>query len=178
VVLDKVRKAVDAEGAIHHELPPLILLMTKPREVDPNLVALGDMGSTYRDNFCRNTDISYVEARPEFDFKRPIEPLGAHLNKAAKILSVGTTKMTYQVPGYKGHIPTNMRNLRKMEHASGKTAHPVYNNLVLSQRGMGCVLGYAGYVPVEQHFPRTERMTSCDPRTSNGAAYAGKRSML
>ncbi len=71
-----------------------------------------------------------------------------------------------------------MRNYRKLQHSFGKDAHPVYNNLILSQRGMGCVLGYTGYVPKETFFERKERMTACDPRTSTGAAFGATRMML
>lgn len=35
-----------------------------------------------------------------------------------------------------------------------------------------------GYVPIEFNGIRQERKTSCDPRTSNGAAYGGGKAML
>lgn len=171
-VIDKVVASIDSECARHTEKAPLLLLMTRKRTVDEKLGALGDASSTYRDNFSTEQEILYKPAPDRsFDYERPLVPVGENLNKAARILSSGTTKITNHTPGFRGHIPSNMRNERKMEHGLGKTPHAVYNNLILSQRGMGCVLGYTGHVPNETFFPRTERMTACDPRTSNGAAY-------
>lgn len=57
----------------------------------------------------------------------------------------GTAKATNHPPGYDGHIPFNTRNLRKQQHAGGGEARGVKNDLMLTQRTMGCcVLGYAG----------------------------------
>jgi hypothetical protein len=178
-VIDKVHAAVQSECNIHRELPPLIKLMNQPRSQDPQLGALGDLSSTYRDNFSKELIIDYQSQPSEgFDFITPIVPIGEHLNQSGKVLCAGTTKITHHIPGFRGHIPANLRNERKLKHACGKQAHDVYNNLILSQRGMGCVLGYTGHVPVETFFPRTERMTSCDLRTSNGAAYGSTTKVL
>jgi len=177
-VVEKVKQAIDSECAQHHDLPPLVQLMTRKRVVDEHLGAVGEMGTTYRDNFAFGGDLEYKQQAPVFGYHRPVEALGENLNKAAKLMCAGTSKITHHIPGYRGHIPVNLRNTKKLEHACGKVAHPQYNNLVLSQQGMGCVLGYTGYVPKETFFPRTERKTSCDPRTSNGAAFGQTKMML
>lgn len=138
---------MDAECAKHTEKAPLLLLMTRKRTVDEKLGALGDASSTYRDNFSAESEILYKQSPDRnFDYERPIVPVGENLNKAARILSSGTTKITNHTAGFRGHIPSNMRSERKMEHGLGKTPHGVYNNLILSQRGMGCVLGYTGTI--------------------------------
>ena len=139
----------------------------------------GQAGNTFTEGAnVAAGDVAYKQQPPDFGFHRPTQQLGAHLNKSAKVLYAGTTKMTHHVPGYRGHIPQNLRNERKVQHCGGAIAHEQYNHLVLSQRGMGCVLNYTGYVPRETFFPRTERMTSCDPRTSNGAAYGPVKLLL
>jgi hypothetical protein len=144
-VIDKVVASVDSECTRHTEKAPLLLLMTRKRTVDEKLGALGDASSTYRDNFSSEQEILY-KTSPDgrFDYERPLVPVGEKLNKAARILCSGTSKITDHTPGFRGHIPANMRNERKMEHGLGKSPHGVYNNLILSQRGMGCVLGYTG----------------------------------
>lgn len=143
-VLDKLHLALEAEAKVKRDLPGLVVLMNKPRTEDKGLHALGDLSSTYRDSFSDNSPLEFVGHRPDFTFTRSEDEVGAGLNNAAKVLCVGTTKGTHHIPGFRGHIPANMRNPVKFEHGMGKVAHPVYNNLVLSQRGMGCVLGYSG----------------------------------
>lgn len=133
-----------AECLVINETPALFKLMNKPRTVDPNLGALGDLSTTYRDNFNTNNDISFQDAAPTFQYDKPIEEYGESLNKAAKLLCAGTTKVTKHIPGFHGHIPTNLRNERKLNHAGGKLTHSVVNNLILTQHNMGCVLGYTG----------------------------------
>jgi hypothetical protein len=43
--------AVRSECQFRRELPALLQLMNKPREVDANVGALGDLSTVYRDNF-------------------------------------------------------------------------------------------------------------------------------
>lgn len=206
-VFDKVTKAVEAECTVRHDPPGLILLMNQPRLHDPKLGNLGDLSTTYRDNFNGTKKFNFGETSPSSSapgtpletlrYEAPREEIGNNLNNSAKILCAGTTLGTHHVPGYRGHIPSNVRNIRKADHASGKDPHPVVNDLILTQRNMGCVLGYTGqsltsslplrslnflfyigYVPIEFNGIRQERKTSCDPRTSNGAAYGGGKAML
>lgn len=151
--------------------------MNQPKIVDRNLVSLGESSTTYRDNFNRNQDIHFHPTE-DFRYEQTHEEMGSNLDKAARVLAAGTTKVTYHVPGYRGHIPANVRNERKFHHSIAQTPKAVQNDLVLTQRGMGCVLGYTGHVPIEFNGPRLERKTSCDPRTSNGAAYSGTKALL
>jgi hypothetical protein len=144
-VVFKVQNAIEAECAYHKELPPLVMLMTKPKAVDPKLGALGGSTTTYRDNFNGNGNFAFSSTRQDdLFFEKPHEEIGSGLNNAAKILCAGTSKGTHHLPGYRGHIPVNIRNNRKADHGSGKDPHPVVNDLILTQRGMGCVLGYTG----------------------------------
>jgi hypothetical protein len=150
LVIEQVIKAIESECIIHRELPPLIILMNKPRTIDPNLGSLGELSTTYRDNFKDakggvGDRISFSSLRKDdINYEKPKEEIGFGLNNANKILYSGTSKGTYHLPGYRGHIPVNIRNERKAEHGCGKIPHPVVNDLVLTQRGMGCVLGYTG----------------------------------
>lgn len=145
-----VAVAVEAECRYRRELPALMVLMNRPRIVDKDLGSLGNMSSTYRDNFNVHKDLSFSDRMPEFAYTKTVEPTNKKgLNNAAQILYAGTTKSTYHLPGFKGHIPANVRNYRKLEHSCGEIDHPVANNLRLTQRGMGCVLGYTGKKHVE-----------------------------
>lgn len=176
-VIERVVAAIEAECVHKFDPPALLTLMNQPNIVDRNLVSLGASSTTYRDNFNRNEEIQF-NAGEEFRYEQTREEMGSNLDKAARVLAAGTTKVTHHVPGFRGHIPMNTRNERKLEHSVAKTLKPVQNDLVLTQRGMGCVLGYTGHVPIEFNGPRLERKTSCDPRTSNGAAYSGKKALL
>lgn len=144
-LIPTVTAAVEAECKFRRELPALMVLMNRPRIVDKELGSLGNMSSTYRDNFNKQNDLSFSNDFPGFQYTKTEEPTNKKgLNNAARILYAGTTKSTYHLPGFKGHIPANVRNTRKLQHSCGEDYHPVANNLRLTQRGMGCVLGYTG----------------------------------
>mmetsp|Transcript_12973 Transcript_12973/g.19518 ORF Transcript_12973/g.19518 Transcript_12973/m.19518 type:complete len:365 (+) Transcript_12973:44-1138(+) len=147
VVIPHVVSTVQAECQYRRELPALLQLMNKPREVDPQMGALGDLSTVYRDNFNRAADLVPMDKPDEFTFTSSADESAycrVPLNATSKLLCAGTVKGTLQVPGYKGHMPRNVRNPRKLEHSIGLEVHPVQNNLTLTQRGLGCVLGYAG----------------------------------
>jgi len=178
-LIPTVEAAVDAECKFRRELPALMVLMSKPRIEDKNLKFLGNLSSTYRDNFNSKKEISFADTYPGFVYTKNSDPTNIKgLNPAAQVLYAGTTKSTEHLPGFKGHIPMNVRNERKLEHSVGQVVHPVQNDLRLTQRGYGTVLGYTGHVPTETTGPRLERTTACDPRTSNGAAYGSTRTLL
>jgi hypothetical protein len=82
----------------------------------------------------------------------------------------------------------------KRAHALAK-AHETKNDLILTQRGLGCIKGYTGmyicFIRVlwlnlflEGHNPTytlsepRERATGCDPRTTQGAAFGPERRIL
>lgn len=146
-VIPTVLKAVESECQFRRELPALLQLMNKPREVDPGIRALGDLSTVYRDNFNKESLMQISENSQELTFTQPADSANfsrISLNPCTKLLYAGTIKATTQLPGYKGHIPRNVRNPRKLEHSAGAVEHPVQNNLILTQRGMGGVLGYTG----------------------------------
>jgi hypothetical protein len=188
-VVPKVQAAVRSECLFRRELPALLQLMNRPRLVDGAMGGGSSGGealsTTYRDNFNRCPPEIALAPNEHLAYSPLGDPLGgvagtgtSELNSAARVLCAGTTKGTLQLPGYKGHIPRNLRNERKLEHSIGGIDHPVKNHLRLTQRGMGCVLGYTGHVPHEIEGGFRERKTGCDPRTSNGAAYGETRAYL
>lgn len=91
-VIEKVNASLAAECSRQKQLPPLVQLMNRPRIVDKNLIALGDMSSTYRDNFNNVTDPRFSETE-QFEYRKPVEDIGKQLDPAAKILYAGTTKV-------------------------------------------------------------------------------------
>jgi hypothetical protein len=179
-VVPKVMAAVHSECQFRRELPALLQLMNRPRLVDKDIGALGDISTNYRDFFNKSSDISFSESS-NFTFKKGVDAADATpvvLNEASRVLCAGTIKGTLQTPGYKGHVPRNVSNLKKREHSNGQITHPVSNNLRLTQRGMGAVLGYTGHIPHVIEGGNRERCTGTDPRTSTGAAYGVVRAYL
>ena len=73
-------------------------------------------------------------------------PKPAFFNPATSHLLAGTPKGTpYQLPGFDGHLPQNVRNRRKKNHSFGDIVHDIpQNNLILTDKGMGSTLGYTG----------------------------------
>eukprot|EP01038_Epipyxis_sp_PR26KG_P010114 gene10114-13593_t len=185
IIYPKAIEALEAECSAKTGLPALVVLMNRPRLADKNLKFIDNLSSTYQDTFCSNDDnyfsddilatsgctISNKNNNMEMDNRPP-------LSASAKVLCAGSIKGTFQLPGYKGHIPTNVRNDRKLLHSRGEVPHPVVNNLRLTQRGMGCVLGYTGHVPKEVEGEFKERTTACDPKTTSGASYGPVRAYL
>ncbi len=145
-MLPTVLMSVEAECSLRRELPALLQLMNRPRIVDANLGPMGDISTTYRDNFNKKRVVGLKNQEPEFSYSDPAyrDDTVVQLNESAKILCAGTIKGTHQLPGFKGHMPANVRNFRKFEHSFGIETHAIENNLRLTQRGMGCVLGYTG----------------------------------
>lgn len=177
----------EADCTLKRELPPLVMLMTKPRMIDPDLGPLRVPNSCYSDTFGPKFQdlMKHPESAPavshytKFLIKGevPSEPElrpKSLLNPAAADLSAGTPKGTNQIPGYTGHMPQNIRNPRKHAHSGGEHLHPVVNSLRMTKKGGSNVLGYAGHVPWHADSER-ERLSGCDPRTSTGAAFGATR---
>jgi hypothetical protein len=167
--------AASADCSLKKELPPLVMLMTKPRLIDPALGPMGALRSTFSDTFCvdqqemiNNYHRTYTSGEPG---RRAV------LNPAAKMLAAGTVKGSLQIPGFSGHMPQNTRNPLKVAHSDGQHLHPVVNSLRMTKKGGGSVLGYAGHTPWHASSER-ERLSGCDPRTSTGAAFGETRLML
>jgi len=168
-------QAASADCSLKKELPPLVLLMTRTRESDPNLGPMGSLKSTYADTFCvdqREMLKAYASSLASGEPGRR-----AILNPAAKMLAAGSVKGTLQIPGFSGHVPRNTRNALKVEHSDGRHLHPVVNSLRMTKKAGGSVLGYAGHMPWHAEH-EGERLSGCDPRTSTGAAFGETRLML
>jgi len=59
-------------------------------------------------------------------------------------LNEGTTKATYHIPGYGGHIPCSIRNPTMRQHSEGSTARPLLSN---SSQYRHNLPGYTGHKP-------------------------------
>ena len=167
--------AATADCSLKKELPPLVMLMTKPRLLDPGLGPMGSLKSTYADTFCVDQQAMIDSYAASIAAKEPGRR--AVLNPAAKMLAAGSVKGTLQIPGFSGHVPQNTRNQLKVLHSDGAHLHPVVNSLRMTKKGGGSVLGYAGHTPWHASSER-ERLSGCDPRTSTGAAFGATRLML
>lgn len=190
-----ILKAIEADCVCKREAPPLVKLMNKPRNHDKALGQYNISSTIYMDTYNFNAAEAQRELFSTVNMNAtcPLpgnvtnEPLKCEvkgtrrmaLNPATKLLSSGTSKNTQQLPGYLGHIPYNVRNDKKREHSDGRYVHPVINDLMLTQKGMGCILGYAGYVPLPSlNVKFNERRTGTDPLTTTGAAFGADRRML
>lgn len=201
--INTAASAIEADCTSKSEVPPLVKLMNKPRMHDKELGQYNISSSIYMDTYNFNAaeaqkQMQHTMANRTLSTKfGDDEEEGHHhstskgitcevkatrkmvLNPATEVLAKGTSKVTEQLPGYSGHISYNMSNERKLVHASGKFVHPTDNNLLLTQRGMGCILGYGGYVPKPSlHVKFNERKTGCDPLTTTGSGYGSIRKML
>lgn len=167
--------AATADCSLKKELPPLVMLMTRPRVSDENLGPIGSLKSTYSDTYCVAQQDMIDAVATSLAAREPGRR--AILNPAAKMLASGSVKGSLQIPGFSGHMPRNTRNKLKVDHSDGLHLHPVVNNLRMTKKAGGCVLGYAGHVPWHAASER-ERLSGCDPRTSTGAAFGETRLML
>jgi hypothetical protein len=118
--------------------------MNRPKIIDRNIIAMEEMASTYRDNFNHTPPLTISSDHPKVLHYQPPFTVGEKLGHAGKVLCAGTTKLTYHIPGYKGHIPENLQSRHKLLHAVGSECRTKGNNLRLTQRGMGCIVGYTG----------------------------------
>lgn len=119
----------------------------------------------YKDKSSYMTDFSEELLLNYEDMKK-----NASKTASTRDLFLGTTKSTYQVPGYSGHIPANPNNTKKEEHSMGVKARPQPCYLRLVSERLGCVPKYSGYVPKSTGL-NGERTTGMDPLTSTGSAY-------
>ena len=170
-----VPHAVDAATAdclLKKETAPLVMLMTKPRIVDPNLGPMYTHKTAYADTFCVSNK-NLIENRLTTEDGTP----HSILNIASKDLALGSVKGTLQIPGFSGHMPMNLATDRKKDHSHGAHLHPVVNSLRMTKKGGNNVLGYAAHTPWHASSDR-ERLCGMDPRTSTGAAFGPTRLIL
>ena len=124
------------------------------------------LSTNYRDNFREGHQFT------------PFEPgmTRADVHKKKTLLH-GTAKATGHIPGYLGHIPLNTLNPHKEKHSKG-VAHPIQNDLMLTRKGTLQSMGnYSGHIP-QYSVMKNERMTGCDPLSTMGGSFAGKRYLL
>jgi hypothetical protein len=86
-------------------------------------------------------------------------------------LCVGTTKATYHIPGFSGHIPTTQRNPRVVAHGDGQKVHDMPSHLRLYHRHN--MPGYTGFRPTNAKNDKGERHSGANPATSSGASALG-----
>lgn len=124
------------------------------------------LSTNYRDNF--RDGHAYTE------FKEGMTRADIYKKKE---LLWGTSKSSGHIPGYLGHIPYNVRNPHKEKHSTG-FAHPVQNDLMLTRKGTLFSMGrYSGHIP-QYTVMKNERMTGCDPLSTMGGSFSGKRYLL
>jgi hypothetical protein len=103
---------------------------------------LGDISTVYRDTMTLvSTQTNIVSDNSSTCRSRPSSPI-KRCDPTSTIINSGTPKVTQQIPGYRGHIPLNIRNNIKMAHSYGEHPHPVQNDLLLTTKLS--VLGYTG----------------------------------
>lgn len=103
-----------------------------------------ELTTNYRENFTKFPNI--VKPTRYHPDNNPIsdDPAASvQSSREIKSLYQGTSIAVGHVANYLGHIPKVMSNLRKLEHSKGH-ARPKQNDLLLTQRGLGCIGGYSG----------------------------------
>ncbi|KAJ1447106.1 hypothetical protein M885DRAFT_543999 [Pelagophyceae sp. CCMP2097] len=81
-------------------------------------------------------------------------------------LCAGTTKMTYQIPGYSGYIPNSDRNAEAVSQADGSAARQPVSSLRLYHRHN--LPGYAGHNPANALNDKGPRYSGASVLTSSG----------
>ena len=84
---------------------------------------------------------------------------------------LGTTRDTYHIPGYAGHIPFSKRNPVVMEQGEMKVPRPTKNNLRLIFSHD--LPGYTGHQPRAARNDVGRKTGGLDPRTTSGSAATG-----
>lgn len=115
--------------------------------------------SSYMSDLSEDRLINYNDMR-----------LNASKTASTRDLFSGTTKDTYQLPGYSGHIPVNSNNVKKALHSQGENPRPQPCYLRLVSERLGSVPNYSGYIPLSTGLSG-ERTTGMNPLTTTGAAY-------
>mmetsp|Transcript_22713 Transcript_22713/g.70326 ORF Transcript_22713/g.70326 Transcript_22713/m.70326 type:complete len:342 (-) Transcript_22713:99-1124(-) len=80
----------------------------------------------------------------------------------------GTTKDTYHIPGYSGHIPASRRNPVAITQGDAAAPRPSRESIAMNCNNE--VAGYTGHVPRNLMNDRGTRLCGCDPQTTSGAA--------
>jgi hypothetical protein len=202
-VAEQAMRATVADLDEKSGIPPLILLMKKQPKENGLGSAASLWSSNYMDNYDKPLKAAAAASRPQTSnafgtlthglpvetpplsrpcTSNPFLPKPCFNNPASSHLFAGTPKGTpFQIPGFEGHLPQSTRNLRKKEHSDGVVEHCVpSNNLILTDKGQGALLGYTGHIPITpmESLAFRERKTGCDPLTTTGATFGETRLML
>ena len=163
-VVDDAIKIVGVECGPKREKPHV---MASKIILDKGLGSGERLSTNYRDNFEKSH--LYVE--------KPTTWTRADETVARPLIS-GSSKGTYHIPGYMGHIPRNILNPRKKTHSEGASLHAVQNDLMLTRKGcLGSMGGYAGHLPAYTVMTN-ERVTGTDMRSTQGAAFGGEKLII
>ncbi|GMH51134.1 hypothetical protein TrRE_jg9088 [Triparma retinervis] len=84
----------------------------------------------------------------------------------------GTTRDTYHIPGYSGHIPASKRVPKVTEQGMAKNPRAIKNNLRLIYSHD--LPGYTGHKPKAARNDIGEKKGGRDPRTTSGSAAVGE----
>lgn len=93
------------------------------------------------------------------------------MNSTTEDLSEGTTKDTYHIPGYGGHIPASKRNPDVVKHGEAKDERLKPTSLRLYHRHD--LPGYTGHCPSNARNDLGERTSGAHAATTSGAAALG-----
>ena len=150
----------------------------EPNRIDKGLGSGYQLSTNYRDNFKRGgVTLKPMIYNPDTNPITKDKSTLIQVPREIKPLYAGTPISTGHIPNYLGHVPRNLSNPKKHDQAQGH-ARPVQNDLLLTQRGLGCIGGYAGHNPVYWTTENVERTCGLDPRTTQGAAFGPERRIL
>jgi len=119
--------------------------------------------SKYTSKSAYGHDVSSWPNEREFMYKNGMKSCNLDLME-------GTSKLTYHVPGYCGHIPINLRHPNIMKQADMAKPRNGHTDLLLNYSHD--ISGYTGHKPSYGEMLSGPRTSGCDPRTSNGAIYS------
>ena len=150
----------------------------EPNRVDKGLGSGYQLSTNYRENFKRGgVTLKPMIYNPDTNPITKDKSTLMQVPREIKPLYAGSPISTGHIPNYLGHVPRNLSNPKKHEQAQGH-ARPIQNDLLLTQRGLGCIGGYAGHNPVYWTTENVERTCGLDPRTTQGAAFGPERRIL
>lgn len=173
--VDIVLKVIQAETVVGREK---LCTFVESHTVDKGLGAGYQLTTNYSENFLKFSGTSKPKRyHPDNDPITKDLTTMRQVPREIKPLYSGTPISTGHIAGYLGHVPKKLSNERKIEHSLGHS-RPMQNNLLLTQRGLGCVLGYSGHNPTYWTTESVERTCGCSAMTTQGAAFGPERRML
>jgi hypothetical protein len=150
-----------------------------PNTADKGLGSGYLLSTNYRENFQKG---SMKTSKPIL-YNPDINPIANDLTfktqqmREIKPLYAGSPISVGHLPSYLGHVPKNITNPKKADQSRGHS-RPMHNDLLLTQRGLGCIGGYSGHNPQYWTTDSIERTVGMDPRTTQGAAFGPERRIL